>query len=57
MHRARPKECIRRLAFRAEQPAFVGEPLAIRGRAGTGGLDLWVESAGRRVSKMRVDCA
>ena len=57
MHRARPTERIRRLDFRAEQPAFLPDPLAVRGRPEAGGFDLWVESAGRRASRMRIDCA
>ncbi|HXQ40032.1 MAG TPA: MaoC family dehydratase N-terminal domain-containing protein [Candidatus Udaeobacter sp.] len=57
MHRTRPKERIRRLAFRAERPAFLPDPLAIRGRPCAGGFELWVESAGRRACKMRIDSA
>jgi hydroxyacyl-ACP dehydratase HTD2-like protein with hotdog domain len=56
MNRTRPNERIRHLAFRAERPAFLPDPLAIRGRPSAGGFELWVESAGRKASRMRIDC-
>ena len=57
MHRTHPNDRILRADFRAERPAFLPDPLVIRGRPSAGGFDLWVESAGRRASGMRVDCA
>ncbi len=57
MHRTRPNDHIRRADFRAERPAFLPDPLAVRGRPSAGGFELWVESAGHRASRMRIDCA
>jgi 3-methylfumaryl-CoA hydratase len=57
VHRTHPNDRIRRVDFRAERPAFLPDPLVIRGRPSAAGFELWVESADHRASRMRIDCA
>ena len=57
MHRVRPNDRIRRVDFRAERPAFLPDPLVIRGRPNASGFEFWVESAGHRASMMHIGCA
>jgi len=57
LHRTHSDECVRRLTFRAERPAFLPDALSIRGRPRAGGYDLWVESGGRRACRLGIDCA
>jgi 3-methylfumaryl-CoA hydratase len=56
MRRTHSGERVRRLAFRAERPAFLPDALSIRGRPSAAGYDLWVESAGRPACRMSVAC-
>ncbi len=57
LDRVRPRSLVASLVFRAEKPAFLPHPLAVRGRERAGGFDLWIESAGRVASRMSVESA
>jgi 3-methylfumaryl-CoA hydratase len=55
LHRRRPDRRIASFNFRAEQTAILPAPLKICGRAEGGGFNLWIEQAGRVVSRGRVE--
>jgi 3-methylfumaryl-CoA hydratase len=55
MHRSRPDRRIASFNFRAERPAVLPAPLKICGRAEGAGFNLWIEQAGRVVSRGRAE--
>jgi 3-methylfumaryl-CoA hydratase len=54
LHRHDPAAPVLSFDFRAQSPAFVQDRLDIRGKARDGGYELWIDSAGRVASRMRV---
>ena len=50
---AMPPRPLKRFAFRALKPAFVGEAITAKGRLVDGGADLWAEVDGTVVMKAR----
>lgn len=50
---AMPEQPLKRFAFRAQKPAFVGEPITAKGRLIEDGAELWAETGGAVLMKAK----